>query len=138
MALVGCPDRRIDRLCITCCLPSQLSLHTEGTARTALRGERDWFFVILTLRQHRPCHSRELIGQRDGRNLGWAPGEQRREPRPMLGAVDFRVANDRERAGGEQAAQIAVTLFADTAKLVFASARVLLRHEPDPGREVSS
>ena len=23
LALVGCPDRRIDRLCITCCLPSQ-------------------------------------------------------------------------------------------------------------------
>src|SRR5262249_46599355 len=23
MALVGCPDRRIDRLCITCCSPSQ-------------------------------------------------------------------------------------------------------------------
>src|SRR6266571_7601606 len=24
LALVGCPDRRIDRLCITCCSPSQL------------------------------------------------------------------------------------------------------------------
>jgi hypothetical protein len=23
MAQVGCPDRRIDRLCITCCSPSQ-------------------------------------------------------------------------------------------------------------------
>src|SRR6478672_13248503 len=27
MALVGCPDRRIDRLCITCCSPSQPSHH---------------------------------------------------------------------------------------------------------------
>src|SRR6267142_3504523 len=27
MARVGCPDRRIDRLCITCCLPSQPSHH---------------------------------------------------------------------------------------------------------------
>src|SRR6516225_7281330 len=27
MAQVGCPDRRIDRLCITCCSPSQLSHH---------------------------------------------------------------------------------------------------------------
>src|SRR6202045_3750167 len=25
MAQVGCPDRRIDRLCITCCSPSQPS-----------------------------------------------------------------------------------------------------------------
>jgi hypothetical protein len=27
MALVGCPDRRIDRLCITCCSSSQPSHH---------------------------------------------------------------------------------------------------------------
>jgi hypothetical protein len=27
LALVGCPDRRIDRLCITCCSPSQPSHH---------------------------------------------------------------------------------------------------------------
>jgi hypothetical protein len=27
LALVGCPDRRIDRLCITCCSPSQPSPH---------------------------------------------------------------------------------------------------------------
>src|SRR5262249_49019686 len=30
MALVGCPDRRIDRLCITCCSPSQLSHHARS------------------------------------------------------------------------------------------------------------
>src|SRR5262252_3717104 len=28
VALMGCPDRRIDRLCITCCSPSQPSHHT--------------------------------------------------------------------------------------------------------------
>ena len=28
LAHVGCPDRRIDRLCITCCSPSQPSHHT--------------------------------------------------------------------------------------------------------------
>ena len=28
VAQVGCPDRRIDRLCITCCSPSQPSHHT--------------------------------------------------------------------------------------------------------------
>src|SRR3981081_2011430 len=27
LALVGCPDRQIDRLCITCCSPSQPSHH---------------------------------------------------------------------------------------------------------------
>src|SRR5262245_15538559 len=29
VAHVGCPDRRIDRLCITCCSPSQPSHHPE-------------------------------------------------------------------------------------------------------------
>jgi hypothetical protein len=32
MAHVGCPDRRIDRLCITCCSPSQPS-HHAGSRR---------------------------------------------------------------------------------------------------------
>jgi len=36
----------------------------------------------------------------------------------MLGAVDLRIANDGERASHEQAAQIAVGLFTDTAELV--------------------
>jgi hypothetical protein len=34
--------------------------------------------------------------------------------------------------------QIAIALFADTARLVFTPARVLLRHESHPGREISS
>ena len=33
----------------------------------------------------------------------------------MFGAMDLGVADDRERAGHEQAAQIAITLFADAA-----------------------
>ena len=35
----------------------------------------------------------------------------------MLGAMDFGVADYGQRAGGEQAAQIAIALFADTAEL---------------------
>ena len=31
LALVGCPDRRIDRLCITCCSPSQPSHHAVAS-----------------------------------------------------------------------------------------------------------
>ena len=54
----------------------------------------------------------------------------------MLGAMDLGVADNGERAGHEQAAQIAVTLFADTAEPVPAPARVLLRYDPDPGREI--
>jgi len=29
VALMGCPDRRVDRRCITCCSPSQPSRHTD-------------------------------------------------------------------------------------------------------------
>jgi hypothetical protein len=34
LAHVGCPDRRIDRLCITCCSLSQPSHHAGGPARS--------------------------------------------------------------------------------------------------------
>jgi hypothetical protein len=50
--------------------------------------------------------------------------------------MDLGIADDGERASGEQAAQIAIALFAYIAKFVLAPARVLLRHEPDPGREI--
>jgi len=51
----------------------------------------------------------------------------------MFSAVDFGIADHRQRARREQAAQISIAPFADTAELVLAPARVLLRHEPDPG-----
>src|SRR5205814_1939748 len=37
VAQVGCPDRRIDRLCITCCSPSQPSHHVGCPTRSRLR-----------------------------------------------------------------------------------------------------
>jgi hypothetical protein len=36
MARVGCPDRRIDRLCVTCCSPSQPLHHAGCPARSRL------------------------------------------------------------------------------------------------------
>ena len=110
MARVGCPDRRIDRLCITCCSPSQPSHHAGCPAQSRLPRKRDGFPVSLALDHHGPDHSRELIGERDSRNLGEPPRQQGREPGPMFGAVDLGVTDDGERASHEQAAQIAVTL----------------------------
>ena len=52
--------------------------------------------------------------------------------------MDLGIADDGECAGREQAAQIAVTLLADTAEPLLAPARVLLQHQPDPGRGVAS
>ncbi len=59
-----------------------------------------------------------------------------RQPWPLPRTMDLGIADHGECACREQAAQIAIALLADTAKLVIASARVLLRHEPNPGREV--
>ena len=79
-----------------------------------------------------------LLASAMAANLGRPPRQQRGEPRPMIGAMDFGIADDGECAGREQAAQIAIALFADTTEFVLAPARVLLRHQPDPGREVPS
>src|ERR1019366_7139689 len=138
MARVGCPDRRIDRLCITCCSPSQPSHHAGCPARSRLSRKRDGFLVSLAPGHHGPDHSCDLVGERDSSNLGWPPRQQGRKPGPVFGAMDLGVTDDGERAGHEQAAQIAVTLLAYIAEPVLASTRVLLRHEPNPGREVPS
>ena len=52
--------------------------------------------------------------------------------------MDFGVADHRQCAGREQAAQIAITAFADIAEPLLAAARVLLGYEPDPGREIAA
>jgi hypothetical protein len=52
--------------------------------------------------------------------------------------MEFGIADDGECARHEQAAQIAVPLFADTAKPGPPPARVLFGYQPDPGREVAA
>ena len=73
VALVGCPDRRIDRLCITCCSSSQPSHHAGWPARSRSRRECDRFLVAPIPGHHGPCHSCDLIGERDGGDLGRPP-----------------------------------------------------------------
>jgi hypothetical protein len=73
VARVGCPDRRIDRLCITCCSPSQPSHHAGCPSAMSLRRKRDGFLVALTLGHHGPGHPCDLVGERDGGDLGRPP-----------------------------------------------------------------
>src|SRR5271168_687444 len=117
--------------------PFQPSRHAGCPTRSLLCRECDRFLVALAPGHHRPCHSGNLVGERDGGDLGGPPCQQRRKPGSMLGATEFRVADHRERTGREQAAQIAIALLADAAKLFFTPARVLLRYRPNPGREVT-
>src|SRR6202790_3499795 len=115
----------------------QPSHHAGCPARFRLPRKRDGFLVSLAPSHHGPDHSRDLIGKRYCGNLRRPPRQQGRKPGPMFGAMDLSVTDDRKRAGHKQAAQIAVTLFADIAEPVLASARVLFRDNTDPGREVA-
>jgi hypothetical protein len=63
VALVGCPDRRIDRLCITCCSPSQPSHPRQILARSRSCRERGWFLVVLAPGHHGPRSDRSEVGR---------------------------------------------------------------------------
>src|SRR6188768_2339822 len=64
------------------------NLHiTPTTDAISLRRKRGGFFVSLALGHHRPGHPGGLVGERDGCDSGGPPREQRREPRPMPGAM---------------------------------------------------
>src|SRR5277367_4057430 len=117
--------------------PFQPSHHAGCPTRSLSRRKCDGFLIALAPGHHRPCHSGNLVGERDGSDLGGPPRQQRRKPGPMLGAMDLRIADHGERTRREQAAQVTIALLADAAKLVFAAARALPRNEPDPGREVT-
>src|ERR1700722_15931568 len=56
----------------------------------------------------------------------------------MLCAADLRDPDHRKGARTEKAAQISLALLGDIAKPLFAAARVLFWHEPDPCREVAA
>ena len=87
---------------------------------------------------HCPGHSGELVRKRDSGDFGRPSCQQRCDPGPILGAVDLGIANDGECTGHEQAAQVAIPLFADTAEPIPTPARVLFGNQPDPGREVAT
>ena len=87
------------------------------SARSQSRRKCDGFLIAITPGHHGPRRSCELVGERDRSDLGGPPRQQSCEPGPMFGAVDLGIANDGQRARREQAAQIAISLFADTAEL---------------------
>src|ERR1700737_4217523 len=118
--------------------PPNLHITPGLGAISSSRRERDGLPVALTLGHHRPRHPRDLVGERDRSDLRWLARQQRGEPWPMFAAVDLGIADDRQRAGHKQTAQVAVALFADAAEPFPTPARMLLRHQPDPSREIPS
>ena len=101
--------------CITCCSPSQPSHHAVVLGAISSDPQRGWIIISLAPSHHCPGHFGRACGKRDGGDFG-ASCQQRCNPGPILGAVDLGIANDGECAGHEQAAQIAIPLFADTAE----------------------
>src|SRR6516162_2016788 len=127
-----------DRFCIKCCSSSQPLRHAGAPAGSRSRRESGRLPIAFVPDHHGPGHPGEFVGKRYGSDPGGSPCQQSSEPGPMPGAVDFGIADHCKRASREEAAQIAIALLADIAKLVLTPARVLLRHEPNPGREIPS
>src|SRR5262245_66658770 len=86
---VGCPDRQIDRLCITCCLPFPTFTSRRMAGAISLRRKRDGLLVAFALGHHGPGHPCDLVGKRNGGDLGGPTRQERRKPRTMLGAMDL-------------------------------------------------
>jgi hypothetical protein len=72
MALVGCPNRRIDRLCITCVRPPNLHITPEVGAISFTRPAQR---VACNARPWPswPGHARNLVGKCNGGDLGRTP-----------------------------------------------------------------
>src|SRR6202158_3786065 len=112
--------------------PFQPSHHAGCPTRSLSRRQCDGFLIALAPGHHRPHHSGDLVGERDGCDLGGPTRQQCRKPGPVLGAMDFSVADHGKRTGREQAAQIAIALLADAAKLVFAPLEFCFGTSPIP------
>ena len=103
VALVGCPDRRIDRLCITCCSPSPTFTSRRMSTRSHSRRKCDRFSIAFAPGHHGPSYSGDLVGESDRGNLDRPPRQQCGEPRSVSDTMDLGITNDCECTRCEQA-----------------------------------
>lgn len=103
---MGCPDSpdRPDRPALHYVLFALPTFTSRRIAQRDLRRECDGFFVALAPAML--AQATLAILSAHGGDLRRSPRQQSREPRPVLGAVHFGVTDLRQRAGGEQGAQI--------------------------------
>ena len=76
VAQVGCPDRQIDRLCITCCSPFPTVTSRRTPDAISSHPKRGGLPVVAALRHQGPRDPRELVSERDGRDLRRPPCQQ--------------------------------------------------------------
>ena len=84
-------------------------------------------------RQNGPCDPRELIGERDGDQPERLFLQELSDPIRHGRCLVLRVPDDGGSADNEQSAQVSVSLLGDAAELRFASGRMLLRRQAEPG-----
>ena len=120
MAQVGCPDRRIDRLCITCCSPSNLHItpvtQRDFVYRASAAGVR--YRSPLAIMAH-AIRAILLASAMAATLVGRRPSSAVSQGRP--GAMDLGVTDDRECSGHEKAAQIAIALLTYAAEPLLAA-----------------
>src|SRR5271169_4556216 len=71
--------------------PPNLHITPGAPARSRSPRKSDGFFVAFAPGHHSPGHPRNFVRKCDGSDLYRLPRQQRREPGPMLGAMDLGV-----------------------------------------------
>src|SRR5262245_57215461 len=99
LTLAGSPDPRNDRVCITSSCPRQFVM----TSLPGLCGRQQaWFLEALAPHHHGPGHASDLVGKRDGGDLGRPALHESGEPGIVLNeseelrAAAFDVRRDRQ------------------------------------------
>src|SRR5258706_10650031 len=85
----------------------------------------------------RPGDPRHLVGQGDSDDLERSPSEKLSEPGILLRLL-ARTPQDRMGSDNKNSPEILVALFRDRPELLFATGRILPRHDPDPGRKITT
>ena len=93
--------------------------------------------ISPTLGQQRPGDPCHLVGQRDRDDLERSPSEKLSEPGIFLRLL-ARTSQDRMGSDNQNTPEILVALFRDRPELRFAAGRILPRHDPDPGRKITT
>src|SRR4029453_3440769 len=81
--------------------------------------------------------ARHFIGQRNRDDLERTSCQELCEPRIFFGML-AGTPQDRMRTNNQDATQVAIALFGDRPKLLFAASRILSRYKSNPGRKITA